>query len=154
MCTIRGVLPFLLIGLFAIGCGSGFIKAKGRVLKGGEPFHPGEGEALRIILAPVDPPTGSTYDSYAAEFHPDDGSFQVKGKDGNGLPPGKYRVSLELLKKKEDLFKGSYTGARSPFTCEVTNSSSELVVDLDQAKSGNAEPSDAPRSRRRDDRGN
>src|SRR5712692_8348355 len=133
MRTIRRLLLCLLLSLLAVGCGAGYIKAKGRVLKGGELFHPGEGEALRIILAPLEAPTGSTYDSYAAEFHPDDGTFQVKGKDGNGLPPGKYRIGLELLKKKEDLFKGSLTGARSPFTCEVTSDSSQLVVDLDQA---------------------
>ena len=106
---------------------------------------------MRIILAPLETPAGSTYDSYAAEFHPDDGTFLVLGKDGNGLPPGKYRVNVELLKKKEDLFKGSLTGPRSPLTCEVTSASSELVVDLDQAK-GSAGNPDGPRSRRREER--
>jgi hypothetical protein len=150
---IYRVLPCLLIGLLALGCGNnGIVKAKGRILKGGVPFHPGEGEALRIILAPLEAPAGSTYDSYAAEFHPDDGTFQVKGKDGNGLPPGRYRISVELLKKKEDLFKGSLTGPSSPLTCEVTSASSELVVDLDQAKGVGAEQPDAPRTRRREER--
>ena len=73
------------------------------------------------------------------------------GKDGNGLPQGKYRVNVELLKKKEDLFKGLLTGSRSPLTCEVTSASSELVFDLDQAKGGIGKP-DTPRSRRREER--
>jgi hypothetical protein len=153
MCVARCVFPCLLFSLFAIGCSDGFIKAKGRVLKNGEPFRPGEGEALRIILAPFDPPAGATYDSYAAEFHPEDSSFIVKGKDGRGLPPGKYRVGVELLKKKEDQFNGRFAGAKSPFTCEVTSAASELVVDLDQGK-GSAAPqqSDVPRTRRREER--
>ena len=145
------VLPCLLIGLLAVGCGSGYIKAKGRVVKGGEPFRPGEGEALRIILAPLDAPEGSHYDSYAAEFHPDDSTFLVKGKDGSGLPPGKYRVGLELLKKKEDQFKGRFMGRKSPFTCEVTTAGNEVVVDLDQAS---AEQKQTERTKRRDERGN
>jgi hypothetical protein len=148
----RCVFPCLFFSLIALGCGNGFVKAKGRVLKNGEPFRPGEGEALRIILAPMDPPAGNTYDSYAAEFHPEDSTFQVKGKDGSGLPPGKYRVSVELLKHKEDLFKGALNGRRSPLTCDVTSASSELVVDLDQAKGSAPKESDAPRTRRREDR--
>jgi hypothetical protein len=142
----------LLFGLRTLTCGEGFVQAKGRVLNDGAPFHPGEGEALRIIFAPLETPTGTTYDSYAAEYHPDDETFQVRGKDGNGLPPGKYRVSVELLKKKEDLFKGSFTGPQSPLTCEVTSAANELVVDLDQSKGGAEQPADGPRSRRRDER--
>jgi hypothetical protein len=142
----------LLIGLLAIGCGTGYIKAKGRVTKGGAPFRPGEGEALRIVLAPLDAPAGSTYDSYAAEFHPDDSTFLVKGKDGNGLPPGKYRVGVELIKKKEDQFKGRFTGPRSPFTCEVTSAASEVVVDLDQASAAQKPDGKPERAKRREDR--
>lgn len=55
------------------------------------------------------------------------------GKDGQGLPLGKYRVTLQLMKNKEYLFKGKLMGARSPFTCEVTSGSTEVLVDLDQA---------------------
>jgi hypothetical protein len=153
MRNTRCVLPCLLIGLLAIGCGSSFIKAKGRVVKGGEPFHLGEGEALRIILAPLDAPEDSHhYDSYAAEFHPDDGTFLVKGKDGNGLPPGKYRVGLELLKKKEDQFQGRFMGRKSPLTCEVTTAANELVVDLDQASAEQKTDGKAERAKRREER--
>jgi hypothetical protein len=132
MRSARCALFCLLLGLLAVGCGTNNIKAKGRVVKGGEPFRPGEGEALRIILAPFDAPTGTTYDSYAAEFNPEDGTFLVKGKDGKGLPPGKYRIGVELIKKKEDQFKGRFTGKSSPFTCEVTSAGSEVIVDLGQ----------------------
>lgn len=41
---------------------------------------------------------------------------------------------MQLMKDKEDLFNGALMGPRSPFTCEIKNSSDEVVVDLDQAK--------------------
>jgi hypothetical protein len=128
----RRYLPLiLLIGLCSLGCGrSSMIQAKGRVLKGGTPFKLGEGEGLRIFFLPLEP-TGSGYDSYAAEFH-NDGTFTVKGKDGRGLPPGKYRVTLQLMKNKEDQFGGRFMGEKSPFVCEVNKASDEVVVDLDQ----------------------
>ncbi len=132
----RFCLPLvLLIGLLSLGCGaSSTVNARGRIIKGGQPFVTAEGEGLRIIFAPETPPAGTQYDSYAAEFHREDGTFVVKGKDGKGLPPGKYRVSLELMKNKEDRFKGQLQGPKSPLTCEVSGSGSDLVLDLDQAK--------------------
>jgi hypothetical protein len=131
MWRIAVVLVAACLCLSSLGCGSSTIQARGRILKKGEPFEPGPGEALRIILAPLDPPAGETYDSFAAEYQ-GDGTFVVKGKDGKGLPPGKYRVTLQLLKKKKDLFKGKLSGPKSPFTCEITDGSDEIIVDLDR----------------------
>jgi hypothetical protein len=54
----------------------------------------------------------------------------VTGKDGSGLPPGEYRVSVELVKNRDDLFKGVYGQNNSPITCNVTSSSDDVMVDL------------------------
>src|SRR5258708_20232318 len=99
----------LMICLFLVGCGDGLVRPKGRVIKGGAPFQPGESENLRIILAPLDAPQGSTYDSYPAEYNREDATFRVVGKEGKGLPPGKYLVGVELIKHKDHLFRGTYT---------------------------------------------
>jgi hypothetical protein len=115
--------------LFVYGCGDGRIKARGRIVKNGEPFTLSEGEGMRIVFVPTDV-SGATYDSYVAVFEKD-GSFKVTGKDGQGLPPGKYRVDLEHLKKKKDLFKGAFAGKRSPIVREVSRGSGEIVIDLD-----------------------
>jgi hypothetical protein len=124
----------VLASLPATGCGdSGFVKARGHVIKGGAPFITNEGEGMRIALAPLEMTQGDKYDSYAAAYDPDDGSFFVMGKQDKGLPPGKYRVSIELMKKKEDLLNGKLLGAKSPLTLEVTTSNNNLVIDLDQA---------------------
>jgi hypothetical protein len=122
-----------LVVLLLVGCSnSPNIKAKGRVLKGGQPFTTQPGEGLRIILAPMAAPATGQYDSFAAEFDPSNGSFRVRGKDGTGLPPGKYRVSLQLMKNKEDQFRGRYVGLKSPFVVEVGQGGGDLVIDLDQ----------------------
>jgi hypothetical protein len=124
----------VLIALVLCGCGGdGRFKARGRIVKNGTPFQLGESEGMRIVFAPVEA-AETTYESYVAVFNKD-GSFQVTGKDGKGMPPGKYRISLEHLKKKEDLFNGVFAGSRSPFVREVTDGSQEIVIDLDKPSS-------------------
>jgi len=119
-----------------VGCGSSNkIKARGRVTKDGKPFAitKADNMGLRIVLAPIDLPSdATTYTQYPAMFQTD-GTFQVKGNDGEGLPPGKYRVSMELIQKKEDLWKGKLLGGRSSFVVEVTPANKELVINLDEA---------------------
>lgn len=128
-CT-RLALTGLLVAALA-GCGgSSNIKPKGRVLKGGQPFHTAEGQGLRLTFIPLEI-SGERYDSYPAIYNGEEGTFEVTGKDGTGLPPGKYRVGFELMKKREDQFKGRYLGGRSPYTCEVHSSGDEVVIDLD-----------------------
>jgi hypothetical protein len=129
-----GSIPLIL--LFALGCGDGKsqIKAKGRITQGGQPYVAEEDASFRIFFVPLEPQSETKHDSYAAEYHRDDSTFLVMGKDGKGLPAGKYRVDLQLIKKKADLLKGKLMGAKSPFTCEVNNGSEEVEIDLDQAK--------------------
>jgi hypothetical protein len=124
----------LLACLLASGCGdSGYVKAKGHVIKGGQPYITEEGVGVRIAFAPIET-EGTKYDSYAAAYNPDDGSFFVMGKQDKGLPPGNYRVSIELMQKREDLLGGKLLGAKSPLTLVVDPSgNNDLVIDLDKA---------------------
>jgi hypothetical protein len=134
MPALRRWVGISLVALFALGCGrSGFINAKGRIMKGGQPFLTEPGEGFRISFVPMEPLDDSHYDSYAAVYDPADGSFRVVGKDGQGLPRGNYRIGLQLMKQKEDLLGNQLTANKSPFTCEVVSSSSEVVIDLDKA---------------------
>jgi hypothetical protein len=128
------LLPCLLTALLATGCGdSSRIKAKGRITKDGQPFTIADGEGgLRLFLVPMNETEGQGHDSYFAEYHAGDGTFEVLGKDGKGVPPGKYRVHLEHMKDKNDLFGGRLMGAKSPLTCEVAQGK-ELEVNLDNA---------------------
>jgi hypothetical protein len=131
----RLVLVCLLSATLSAGCGSNMVKAKGRVLKGGEPYAIAEDEGLRIFLSPTVTPLDRS-DSYLAIFHRENGTFEVVGRDGKGLPPGNYRVNLELIKKKSDQFHGKYSGKRSPFSVEVTRDNKELLIDLETKSNG------------------
>jgi hypothetical protein len=132
MGLLRSVFVAALAGLFALGCGkAGFYNARGHVLKAGKPFALANGQVLRIFFAPTDT-SGTRYDSFAGSFDPDDGSFVVVGKDGQGLPPGNYQVGLQLMEKKEDLLGGKLLGPKSGITLDVTSGSNDLVIDLDK----------------------
>ena len=129
------ILGLVVIGCLVAGCGdSSKIRAKGRIVKGGQPYLTGEGQGLRVFLVPLTLKDEVHFDSFAAEYNPEDGTFQVRGKDGKGLPAGKYRVDLQLMKSKEDLLGGQLLGKKSPFVLEVTGSSNDLVINLDEAK--------------------
>jgi hypothetical protein len=133
MVLIRRVV--VLLSLLAVGCGgSGFVKARGHVIKDGNPYLTGSGEGMRIVFAPVELQSTTQYDSFAAAYNPSDGSFTVLGKDGKGLPPGKYRVGIQLMKSKEDLLNGRLLGKHSPFLVEVTTGSNDIVIDLNEAR--------------------
>ncbi len=131
----RHIFPFLVIVLLSQGCGdSSHINARGRVLKGGQPYLLPEGQGFRIFFVPMDSKAGSQFESFAAEYDPENATFEVKGKDGRGLPAGKYRVDLQLMKDKEDLLGGGLLGKDSPFIFQVASAGDDLVIDLDQAK--------------------
>ena len=136
MQTSRRFFPLLLLCLLFTGCRQGFVNTKGRIVRNGEPFHLAERQGLRLFFEPLEFKDGvHRYDSYAAEFHGADGTFIVKGKDRKGLPPGKYRITIQLMQNKEDLFRGKLTGPASPFQCEISGKSGqEVVVNLDDAK--------------------
>jgi hypothetical protein len=130
----RRLLILVVIGLFPLGCGdSSRINAKGRIVKGGQPYLAPEGTGFRVFFVPLDAPEGKHFDSFAAEYNPENGSFLVQGKDGKGLPSGKYRVDLQLMKSKEDLLGGKLLGKKSPYVVEVTGNRDDLVIDLDTA---------------------
>jgi hypothetical protein len=132
----RRISPLLLIGLtglLSLGCSGSHIKPKGHIVKGGQPFLAPEGSGFRVFFVPLEASGGNHYDSFAAAYDPSDGSFQVQGKDGNGMPPGKYRVDLQLMQSKEDLLGGRLLGKKSPYVFEVKSSSDNLIIDLDEA---------------------
>jgi hypothetical protein len=128
------LLPvFVLLGLFCLGCSrDGYFNARGRIVKGGRPLILPEGQGLRVFFCPSE--TGGTrYDSFAASYDPTDGSFEVMGKDGRGLPPGKYYIGLQLMEKKEDLLGGRLLGPKSGLSLDVVPGAKDLVINLDES---------------------
>src|SRR5947209_2063816 len=109
------LLAVAAIGFRAAGCGGGPAKYQtyGRILKEGEPFRPPKDDAVRVTLVPIPEAGGKVLNWYAAHYNPKDASFRASGPDGAGIPPGKYRVCVELLHNRNDVFKGAYFGETS-----------------------------------------
>ncbi len=122
------------VAVSAVGCGSPLLKTRGRVLKGGSPFLAKQGEFVRVTFVPVTV-TGPA-DAYVAEVDRATGEFHVAGKDGKGMPPGRYRVSVELDKRRSDLLRGKFGQDKSPFVFDVDANTKEIVIDLDQPPKG------------------
>ncbi|MDB5352636.1 MAG: hypothetical protein JWN86_3883 [Planctomycetota bacterium] len=139
----------LIAALGMTGCGSN-VKVTGTVSRSGLPVDAVKGMQLEVGFHPlakaeVDGKTPTGPDLYAANVA-SDGSFDVPGIDGEGIPPGKYRVSVVLragrdrsqAKKKgkngdpdKDLLNGAFAPENSPIVREIT-SSQPLRIDLDQ----------------------
>lgn len=132
----RFILPLvvLAIALAGSGCGkSGLHQTKGRVTKGGEEFIPAEGENLQIGLMQILPDGKPPKNYYYADVDQDTGTFTAAGPQLQGVPAGKYRVTVELMKKKKDQFGGRYDADRSPFEIVIDGDDDEIVIDLDTA---------------------
>ena len=120
--------------LVIAGCGdNGMLRTQGRILKGGEPFIPDEGEWLRIQFIPVTDDRKPPERTYAAEVDNETGTFRPWGAMKEGMPAGRYRVAIQLMnKKKKDLFEGKYETDTSPYVFDVDEDTEEIVIDLDR----------------------
>ena len=127
---------FASIGLMAIGCGGDKkLRTQGRLLKGGQPLVLKPDQKVRITFVPILPDGKPPADHYTALYDSEKGTFVAAGKDRNGMPPGKYRVAVELATKKKDDLKGMYDEDRSPFVFDIDSSTKEIEIDLDKPPS-------------------
>jgi hypothetical protein len=133
MHRILAVLAFA-AGLCSLtaGCGDGNLRTQGRVMMGGKPLIPNEGESVRVTLVPILHDGKPPSDHYFAEFNRADGTFRPAGKDKKGMPPGKYRVAIEYKKDKQDVFEGKFDENNSPYVFDVDSRTKEIVIDLDK----------------------
>jgi hypothetical protein len=136
MARFRFLSVVLLLLLLAAGC-SGRLQPRGRLTKNGDPYLPGEHETVHLALIRVQDaapaPEKSDQESsgsYVATFNREDGTFLVGGADGKGLPAGKYRVTVQIMKNKKDLLNGAFGAQNSPIVREVTGKADELNLDL------------------------
>jgi hypothetical protein len=123
-----------LMALAIVGCqkGDGRLNTKGRIVKGGVPFTVQPPEFVRVIFFPVMPEGAPLQNTYIAAFNPGDGTFRAVGPDGNGIPPGRYRIAVEHSRKRKDAFNGAFDGEHSPFVFDIDANSAEIVIDLDK----------------------
>jgi hypothetical protein len=87
---------------------------------------------------------------FPAQVNPVDGTFVVPGRDGAGIPPGRYRVAIAQrptdtavsaaqakagkkaspINRETDFFKNRFSAEDSPIVRDL-EASCELIIDLD-----------------------
>jgi hypothetical protein len=155
MSRTPGVLMVMSVVCLA-GCGSGHnIWVTGMLQKGGEMYKPPDDHKLALYFCPMPgeasaTPTG---DVEMADYDPRDGSFTVPGREGNGIPPGKYRIAVvetlrrealdqlkeaskpkhrgqqQLTRDDTNLLEASFGEKTSPFVRDLTTST-KLTLDM------------------------
>jgi hypothetical protein len=130
MRTLLLIVLALFVAGTATGCGPRMLKTKGKVVKGDQPFLPGKGEFVRVTFVPIFEDGRRVEDAYTAQVNQKKGTFVVYGKDGKGMPPGKYKVVVELDLHRSDRLKGQFGHEKSPFVFDVDEKTDELVLDL------------------------
>ena len=90
------------------GCDhSDSIWVTGVLQKGGEIYKPPEGRKLALYFRPITDRTSAspTGEVVMADYDARDGSFTVPGREGYGIPPGKYRIVVVETLRRETLDK-------------------------------------------------
>lgn len=121
------------LALLAAGCGKSddLLRTPGSLLMNGESFVPDDGDLVQITFVPIPADGTPALDYYFAEVDQETGSFWPAGKDRQGMPPGRYRVAVELMRKKKDVFEGRFDTEQSPFIFDVDAATDEIVIELD-----------------------
>jgi hypothetical protein len=153
----RQLAPIALILALLPGCGGSghYVWVTGKLLKGGSPYKPPEGQSVTLAFVGIETQDASGRmvkytDQYQANLD-ESGSFQVLGPEGQGIPPGKYRVAIsqrytreafETLKNKpktlirdDDLLKDEFGPMKSPIVREIKGRA-DLVIDMDKPTEG------------------
>jgi hypothetical protein len=156
------ILAFLIAPLVApLGCGGrgNNVWVTGKLLKGGAKYVPPEGQFVYITFVGLDikDETGKSIDAgepFQADVDQVNGTFSVPGKEGFGIPPGKYRIAVTQKMTREafdatrkpnqrpkkgvdretDTLANKYGIENSPITREI-KAGGELIIDLDQPSS-------------------
>jgi len=108
------------------GCSESGVKVGGQVTSGSSPFKAQAGETVRLGLA--DEAGKNNFDTEVSA----DGTFSFTGSNNQGVPAGKYKVSITRYVEKGA--KGPPTPKSLPDVWDVSESSKTFTVDLAKAK--------------------
>lgn len=122
-----------------IGCGDGKpprVKFGGKVTDGGKPLSIPNGGMAQISFIPLfDDPTKPGKRDPASSLIIEDGSYKIIGTDSTGIYPGKYRVTIKVMRTIDsDLLKGKFDETNSKIEREVTLSTSSFDFDISKAE--------------------
>ena len=146
----------------APGCGGGSnaVWVEGKLLKGGVPYVAPPGHLVSVTFVGLETldPAGKLVRSpepFEADYDDSTSNFTVPGREGKGIPPGKYRVAVTQkmareafdaampkakpgrppITRESDFLDDQFGPTTSPVVREV-KASSVLVIDLDRPAGG------------------
>lgn len=140
MNRIRTVLVLIAGGLVCLatgGCGSGggeTVQAKGRVTDAGKPLEV-QGRDVGIGVVRIEfyriGEDGKQATEPETAVADEDGYFDLPGRDGHGIPPGKYRIAVRQWDPLPDVDRlgGRFDAQHSPIIREVTGRE-DIVIDV------------------------
>jgi hypothetical protein len=131
----------LIFALLLAGCDSSekAVLVTGTLLKDGKPYTisaqglpPGD-PGFRLGFHTLNP-NGQLGESFFAVYAANDGTFEVPGPRGKGIPPGKYRISLQKgAMGRPDELKNVFSAEKSPLQVELPDAShAKIEADLDK----------------------
>jgi hypothetical protein len=158
----RKSILLIAFGVVLTGCGesSNTVWVKGTLLKGGARYVPPQGHVVELtfVASEIENPGGQVTKSsepFDADYNDDEGTFVVPGREGRGIPPGKYRVAVtqRMLREAFDAAKPKAKPGQKPITRETDflgdrfgissspilreiKGKTELVIDLDDPTKG------------------
>jgi hypothetical protein len=127
---LRTITSFGILGVILplfLGCGPGVVQPNGKIVKGGQPVKVSDKGVIVLNFVPAE--GGKEGASYSADTKPD-GTFKIIGSDGKGIPPGKYKVAVQLFDPypSNDLLKGKYAMGKTELTVDVGKE--DVVIDV------------------------
>ncbi len=131
----RPIWPLAVLAAVTLvsGCGSSdAVRVTGKVIKDGQPYPVAAGQWLQLF--PVEADSEKT-GIYLANLDKD-GFFEFPGKEGNGVPPGKYKLTAKLVTYKnrdKDLLNSTFNELNTQVVRDVTGPTS-ITLDLSTAK--------------------
>ena len=143
------VASFLCLTPLIMGCGGesgetaeGRTKPQGRILNNGLPVEvdthnlpPGD-PGMQVTFIKIDSADAGA-EHVAQIIDASQGTFEVIGADGKGIPTGKYRVAIVMAPVGgKDVFQGKYSRKKSPIEIDVQEGA-DVVIDIaDHEKPG------------------
>ncbi len=123
--------------LCVVGCSSGSptFKVSGTLQNDGKPYTAPKGSSVLITFVPVEL-KNMQVDTYPTKMKAEDSSFLVPGREGNGIPPGKYRVALQQMvpggSDEINAMNERFSSTKSPIIVEVKDAT-PIVIDIAKA---------------------
>jgi hypothetical protein len=138
--SLLALLTGTFAALAAAGCGSKGpavkeykgVKVNGVILQNGKPIKLGQDETISVsFIALTGDEAGKT--AFIADAKPEDGTFTIAGPTGQGIPIGRYKVTLASNFGSgggTDRFAEKFDSETSPLNADVAGEGQTFEIDV------------------------